>query len=167
MRSRIRVAVALLAVAVAAIALPVEAQQETASGLTLEAVQVDPAHPGPDTLCKLKVTIRNSGDKIASQLAFTVTVGGHELPVYGNQLFMVPLRPGESTDIDLYNFWSTETSRPAPAGNELDVRVELREAEWMKIEVVDEDGDEVEVWDPLGPVDGLPTSTVITLPFGS
>ena len=166
MRSRIWLAMALPAICVAATALPVFAQQETPSGLTLEAIQVDPAEPGPDTLCKLKVSIRNDGDQIASQLAFAVTVGGHELPVYGNQLFMVALRPGESTEIDLYNFWSTETSRPAPAGNELDVRVELREAEWMKIETVDEDGQEVEVWDPLGPVDGLPTSAGITLPFG-
>ena len=142
-------------------------QQGSTPPLTIEAVAVDPPAPGPDTLCKLTVTVRNNGTEIASQLAFGVTVDGNSLPVYGNQLFMVPLPPGESTEIKLYNFWSTETSRPAPSGSELPVRVELREAQWMKIQVIEEDGEEIEEWEPLGAVDGLPVSSEVVLPFGS
>ena len=142
----------------------VAAQESPA--LTIESVSVDPAAPGPDTLCKLTITVRNDGPDVASQLGFAVSVGGHALPVYGNQLFMVPLAPGESTEIKLYNFWSTETSRPAPAGNELEVRVELLEAQRMSIRTVVEDGEEIEEWEPLGAIDGLPVSASITLAFG-
>lgn len=133
------------------------------SKVQLEGLVVEPADPAPDTLCRLHVAIRNDGTQVASQLGFSVTINGTELPVYRNQLFMYPVGPGETTDIPLYNFWSTETSRPAPADGKLDIRVELTEAQWMKIEMEDD----VEVWTPQGAIDGLPVAAQRTLTMSS
>ena len=127
--------------------------------LTLEVVHVGPERPAPDTLCRLSVTLRNGGERIASQLGFTVTIDGQALPVYRNQLFMFPVAAGEAAELRLYNFWSTETSRPPPADGRLTVEVRLVEAQWMDIR--DEDG--VEVWTPLGAVTGLPVAASVTL----
>lgn len=130
--------------------------------LTLAAVEVEPAAPTADTLCRLRVKIANAGDKPASSLAFQVSVAGHTLPVYANQLFMQALPPGETTEVRLYNFWVSETGRPAPAGDKLQVEVTLTEARWLKIST-DEEG--VEVWQPLEAVPGLPVSSSVTLPL--
>jgi len=121
--------------------------------------------PGPESLVRLKVAIANRGEEIASSLVFTVTVAGHELPVYRNQVFLKAVPPGATTELQLYNFWTGETGRPAPADGKLSVEVTLREARWMS--VTDEEG--VEVWKPLGEVEGLPVSasTVVALKTGS
>lgn len=132
---------------------------QEARPLTVEALIVEPATPGPDTLCKLKVRLANAGDRTVSQLDFNVKINGQDLPVYKNQLFMFPVSPGESAEIPLYNFWSTETSRPMPANGKLVIEVTLVAAQWMEIK--DEEG--VEVWRPLGPVEGLPASETQTL----
>jgi len=124
-----------------------------ASALRVAAIEVEPESPGPDTLCRLRVRIANAGERDAASLGFTVRVDGVELPVYRNQLFVQRIPAGATETVALYNFWSTETSRPAlPADGKLRVEVELREAQWMQIG--DEDG--VEVWRPLGAVEGLP-----------
>ena len=133
----------------------VHAQEEvggTAPQVTLAAVQVEPANPGPDTLCRLKVEIRNAGDQKASRFGFTVRVNGTELGPYKNQLFMFPVDAGATEELRLFNFWSTETGRSMPADGKLTVEVSLNEAAWMRIEMEDD----VEVWDPLGDVEGLP-----------
>lgn len=135
-------------------------EEETAPQVTVEAIIVEPDKPGADTLCRLKVRLRNAGDRIASQLGFGVTINGQELPVYTNQLFYYALEPGSTTEMPLYNFWTTETSRPAPADGKLTIAVTLEEAEWMDISV-DEDG--VETWKPLGPVEGLPSDASVTI----
>ena len=133
--------------------------------LALEAVKVEGPPtgeaPGPETLVRLTVSIANRGEEIASALVFQVTVAGQELPVYRDQVFLKAIPPGETTELRLYNFWTGETGRPAPADGKLPVEVTLTEARWT--EVVDEEG--VEVWKPLGPVEGLPVSasTVVTL----
>lgn len=141
---------------------PAPAQEGAAAApITIESVQVDPATPAADTLCKLTVTLANHGEETASQLGFRVELNGQSLVVYDNQLFMYPVGPGESTEIPLYNFWTTETSRPTmPADGTYEVKVTLREAQWTDIST-DEEG--VEVWKPLGPVEGLPTSASLTL----
>lgn len=127
--------------------------------LTVESVKVEPGDPGPDTLCRLAVEVRNQGTEKASQLDFKVEINGQPLAVYRNQLFMFPVAPGETATIQLYNFWSTETSRPMPSDGKMAVEVALVEAQWMSI--ADEDG--VEVWKPLGAVEGLPSSADTTL----
>lgn len=128
-------------------------------GLTLEAVAVDPSSPGPDTLCRLSVKVRNSGEKTASALGFLVKVDGHELAVYRNELFFRPVPPGATTEIRLHNFWTNETGRPFPAGGKMTVEVTLAEARWMDVKT--ENG--AEVWTASGPVEGLPVSKSVTL----
>lgn len=139
-------------------------QEEPASAappLSIEEIIVEPANPAADTLCKLRVKLGNAGTETASQLAFKVALNGEELSVYGNQLFMFPVVPGGDNELKLYNFWTTETSRPTmPKDGKYKVEVTLTEARWMKI-ADDEEG--VEVWTPLGDVEGLPVSKSITL----
>lgn len=129
------------------------------SGLTLEAVKVDPASPGPDTLCRLTVTLKSSGTKTASALGFRVKVDGHELPVYRNELFFRPVAAGATAELKLHNFWSNETGRPFPTGGRMTVEVTLAEAQWMEMKT--ENG--AEVWTAVGPVEGLPVSKSVTL----
>ncbi len=131
-------------------------------GLALEAVKVDPASPGPDTLCRLSVTLRNTGGegpKTASALAFRVKVDGHELPVYRNELFFRPVAAGATAEVRLHNFWSNETGRPFPTNGRMTVEVTLAEAQWMDVKT--ENG--AEVWTAAGPVAGLPASKSVTL----
>ena len=127
---------------------------QEAPQITIESVVVEPSAPGPDTLCKLTVKLANGGNRTASQLDFKVQINGQDLPVYANQLFMFPVPAGESVDVPLYNFWSTETSRPLPPDGKLDIEVTLAAAQWMEVKLEEE----VEVWRPLGPVEGLPIS---------
>jgi len=141
--------------------LPGGAQEAKPStpGLLLETVKVDPASPGPDTLCKLSVTIRNAGSRTASALGFRVRVDGKELAVYVNELFFRPIAAGSTAEVKLHNFWSNETGRPFPTTGKLTVEVTLTEAKWMDVKT--ENG--VEVWTPVGPVEGLPVSKGVTL----
>jgi hypothetical protein len=127
--------------------------------LALEAVKVDPASPGPDTLCRLTVTLRNSGAKTASALAFRVKVDGRELPVYKNELFFRPVAAGATAEVRLHNVWSSETGRPFPTNGRMTVEVTLAEAQWMDVKT--ENG--AEVWTAAGPVEGLPVSKSVTL----
>src|SRR5687768_12727506 len=123
-------------------------------GLTLESVKVDPPSPGPDTLCRLSVTLRSSGAKTASALGFRVKVDGRELPVYRNELFFRPVAAGATAEVRLHNFWSNETGRPFPTNGKMTVEVTLAEARWMDVKT--ENG--AEVWTAAGPVEGLPVS---------
>jgi hypothetical protein len=96
--------------------------------LALEGLIVEPSNPGTETLCRLRVKIANHGEKIASAFAFKVEVAGHELPVYRNEVFMKPVPAGKTVELALYNFWTSETGRPAPTDGKLPVQVTLREA---------------------------------------
>ncbi len=150
---------AFLAVTLALAGVALAAQQ--GPPLLVEKIVVEPAEPAADTLCRLRVTLKNNGDRTASQLGFTVALNGAALPVYTNQLFMYPVEAGASAEIPLYNFWTTETSRPAlPADGKFTVEVTLTEAQWMDIST---DAEGVEVWKPLGAVEGLPATGSVTL----
>jgi hypothetical protein len=127
--------------------------------LSLESIQVEPAKPGPDTLCHLTVTVKNQGGRPASALDFAVKVGGAALPAYRDRLFLEAVEPGASRQVRLFNFWSTETGRPAPADGKLAVEVTLAAASWMKRET--KNG--ATVWTPDGTVAGLPSSRSVTL----
>ncbi|MGD2115779.1 MAG: hypothetical protein PVG07_12040, partial [Acidobacteriota bacterium] len=134
---------------------------ETESPLALRSVEILPEAPGPETLCRLSVEIVNRADEPVTAFGFDVTVAGHPLPVYENQLFLKVVPPGATVELALYNFWSSETGRPAPAGGEMPVQVTLREARWVKLG--EEEG--TEVWELQGEVPGLPVSarTVVEL----
>ena len=145
---------------------PMYAQEESATKaplLEIEQIVVEPSKPAADTLCRLRVKIKNAGEKIASRLGFAVSLNGQDLGVYGNQLFMFPVAPGTTQEVSLYNFWTTETSRAMPEDGKLRVEVTLQEAVWTQVSTeTDEDG-EIEVWTPIGPVENLPTAASIVL----
>jgi hypothetical protein len=151
---------ALLALAFLALA-PLAWAQGAKPALTLEAVKVDPASPGPDTLCHLSVTLRNAGSKRASALEFVVKVNGRELAAYKDRLYLEPVEPGATREIRLFNFWSTEPGRPAPvpADNKLQVEVTLARASWM--DRSEQNG--AEVWTPAGAAEGLPVTKSVTV----
>lgn len=134
------------------------------SPLKLRGVTVNPSPVGPDTLCRLSVEIENTGDLVATQFGFSVRVGGSELPVYRNQLFMVRVDPGSTVSIPLYNFWASETGRPWRGGTALPVQVLLTEARWFEI---GDDDEGVEVWNPVGPVPGLPIQAAVSVPIAA
>ena len=123
--------------------------------LEMTSVSVEPKAPTEQTLCTLSVEIENRREQIASQLEFRVEINGVGLPVYSNQVFMYPVAPEATTEVKLYNFWSTETSRPFPDSGRLEITVSLVAAQWMKIGKEED----VEVWEPLGPVEALPVSS--------
>ena len=151
-------ALALIVLALLPLALAGE-DKPAAPSLSLESIHVEPASPGPDTLCHLTVTVKNQGDRPASALEFTVKVGGAALPAYRDRLFLEAVEPGASRQVRLFNFWSTETGRPAPANGKLAVEVTLAAASWMKREM--KNG--ATVWTPAGAVEGLPSSRSIVL----
>jgi hypothetical protein len=127
--------------------------------LTLEAVKVEPASPRPDTLCHLAVTLKNAGTQRAASLEFVVKVNGQELPAYKKRLYLTPVEPGATRELRLFNFWSTETGRPAPANGKLNVEVTLARASWVQKGA----RDGAEVWTPEGEVPGLPVTRSLTL----
>jgi len=160
MRSfRQRSALALLAALALAASL---GAQEKKPALILESVRIEPASPGPDTLCHLSVTVKNSGDRPASALELAVKLNGRELPAYKNRLYLKAVEPGATREIRLFNFWSTEAGRPAAADGKLTLEVTLARAAWMQRET--KDG--AEVWTAAGPVEDLPVTRSVTLKLG-
>jgi hypothetical protein len=161
--------VALVAVGPLLDPTPAHAQEEATDDeaakpeprLALQSVEVLPETPGPETLCRLSVEIVNRAEQPATAFGFDVSVAGHPLPVYENQLFLKVVPPGETVELPLYNFWASETGRPAPADGKMPVEITLREARWVK--VGEEEG--TEVWELQGEVPGLPVSarTVVEL----
>jgi hypothetical protein len=124
------------------------------SPLTIVAVNVEPPNPGPDTLCKLQVRIRNGGKAPASDLSFRVTVNNQRLASYVNHTFRVALAPGRDTEVPLYNFWSSETGRAYPPDGRLVVEVRLIGGRWVA-----ESGSKTST----GAVEPLPAPLSVTL----
>lgn len=150
---------ALLSLAVAAFPVPAQVAKPA---LFLESIQVEPASPGAETLCRLSVRLRNAGDRQASALEFAVKVNGEEVRTYKNRLYLQPVAPGATREIRLLNFWSTEAGRPLPMDGKVQVEVALNRAAWMGKEA--KDG--AEVWTPLGAADGLPVTKSLALTLG-
>jgi hypothetical protein len=69
------------------------------------------------------------------------------------------LEPGEATELRLFNFWTSESARQAPADGRYRVEVSLDAARWYTIA---KQADE-EVWTPVGPVAGLPATASVTV----
>jgi len=136
------------------------AAAETAKpALSIESVKVEPASPRPDTLCRLTVTLKNAGEQRASALEMMVRVNGKELPAYRKRLYLTAVEPGATREVRLFNFWSTETGRPAPADGKLNIEVTLSRASWMQKTA----RDGAEVWTPKEDVPGLPIIRSVTL----
>jgi len=151
--------IAVAAVAVGGQGLAAEDEPE----VVLAGIEVDPAAPGADTLCKLTARIANNGGRAVYSFGFDVELNGKPLRVYEKQLFLQVIDEGQSEDVALYNFWTSETGRPAPADGRLEVLVRLREARWVEVSQVEEDGETIEVWTPVGDVVGLPLTASLVL----
>lgn len=134
---------------------------EEKPSISIQTLTIQPAEPTVDQLCRLTLLLENSGSEILSRLVFRVVVNGHELPTYRNQMFLTRIKPGATEPLHLYNFWTTESGRPAPTDGTLRVEVTLTEASWVKVET-SEEGD---AWHPIGPVSGLPISASATMPL--
>jgi hypothetical protein len=145
-----------------------EAPKAPPSPLTIEAVRIEPAAPAADTLCRLAVTLKNAGEKAASRLELRVKVNGAELPAYRKLVHLARVPPGGTLDLPLFNFWSTQTGRPAPADGKLTVEVSLAGAAWVQ----SESANGVETWKPAvpahapadSPADAMAKSAVAGLP---
>lgn len=137
----------------------VEVDVEVESHLALASIEMSAAETELPRLVSLSVGIANESERPITALGFEVVVEGVSLPVYDNQLFMQRLAPGETTTVDLYNFWSGETGRPNPTDGKLDVTVRLREAKWL---TVSKEGT-TDVWEVGDAVPGLPLEVQKTL----
>jgi hypothetical protein len=126
------------------------------SQLAIVGVDVQPANPGPDTLCKLHVRLRNAGRDGASDLSFQITVNGQRLAPYLNHNFRTFVAPGKETDLPLYNFWSSESGRPFPSDGRLVIDVRVIGARWVT-------AGSTNVATLAGPVDPLPAPFSVTL----
>jgi hypothetical protein len=144
----------------AALAAPAARAEPAASGLALEAIEIEPAAATPSTLCHLRVRIRNGGDRVASSFAFRVELDGRELAAYRNQVFLDPIEPGETRSLRLHSFWTGDAGSPGPEGGRIVVEVTLLDARWMKVERA---ADGASVWTETGAVEGLPLAARRTL----
>ncbi len=80
------------ALALCLLCIPLAGQEEPAAAalgkqaamprVSVEAVRLEPANPGPAALTKLFITLENHGEQTASLFAFAVEVGGESLEVY-------------------------------------------------------------------------------------
>jgi hypothetical protein len=128
--------------------------------LDLGEIGVQPPEPGPETLCELRLKIQNRGTLTASRFAFSVKINGVDLPVYKHLRYFQAMPPQATTELRLYNFWSTETSRPMPQDAKLKLEVQLIHAEWVRIE---KDGKGADVWTPMGEIKALPAARLVSL----
>jgi len=116
--------------------------------VSVDAVVVEPASPGPSTLCRLKVRLKNGGVGAISNFRFGVKIGGQDVAVYKNQSYAANIDAGKTDELALYSFYA-----PA-APNAFDVQVTLLEAEWVQVKKEAS----ATTTTPTGPVAGLPVS---------
>lgn len=136
-----------------------EVDVEVESHLVFAGLRMSAAETDLPKLVSLSVEIANESERPITALGFEVVVEGVSLPVYDNQLFMQRLAPGETSTVELYNFWSGETGRPNPEDGRLDVTIRLREARWL---TVTKEGT-TDVWEVGDAVPGLPLEAKATL----
>lgn len=145
-----RIAVPLCLVVLVATAFVVRA---AAADVGVDAIIVEPASPGPSTLCKLKVRVTNGGTQTVSYLKFNVTIDGQAVPTYLKQLYGINIAPGTAEEVGLYNFYSPSVVKP------FDVQVTLVEAQRVQVQKAGTSTTTT----PSGPVAGLPTRASLTV----
>lgn len=145
---------------VAAHAEPAREKPSTSPLLDIEAIAVTPADPTAATLCDLRVKIHNRGKQAASRFTFNVTVNDVPLEAYKNLIYFQTIPPQATAELKLYNFWATESTRPAPADGKLRVKVEIKAAQWVE---VSRDANRTEASTPRGLVEGLPVERSLSL----
>jgi hypothetical protein len=110
------------------------------------------------TLCDLKVRLHNHGSQKASSFRFGVKINGREMTVYDKMLYMEAVDPGNTGEIALSSFYSTDPGGPLPKDGKVTMEVTLKRAQW--VEIKKEGG--TQIWTPLGEVKGLPYSKTVT-----
>lgn len=91
-----------------------------------------------------------------------VRVNGRALEAYDHTIYLQTLPPHESTDLALYNFWTSETFRPEPPDRKLQIQVVLLAAEWMATGPA---SDGVPTSTPIGHVGELPSTKRVVIPL--
>jgi hypothetical protein len=124
-----------------------------AAEVSVDAIMVAPASPGPSALCKLKVRLKNGGTQTVSYFAFKVKIDGQDVPLYKMQLYVVNIDPRTAGELELYNFYSPSVPKS------FDVQVTLAEAQWVQVK---KEGTAITTT-PSGPVAGLPTSDTLSV----
>lgn len=155
------VAALMSAPAVAVPETPPQAVDTETPAVVITGLRLDPASPGPNTLCRLWVTLRNDGPHTVSWLHFRLRLNGQPIATYEGDVFMEPVSAGQEREIRLFNLWSSETGRPPGPEGRLEVELTLEAATWVDITTPDvgaEGPGGEEVWTPLGVVPGLPSS---------
>ncbi len=149
--------------------LPAQGIEKTEPQVTVEevAITVSPGKPvgpeglSPGTLCNLKVKLRNRGAQKAYSFRFGVKINGREMTAIDKMLYMQAVDPGNTEEIALSNFYSTEPGGTLPKDGKVTVEVTLKQAQWVEIK---KEGN-TQVWTPLGEVKGLPFSKSVSKPL--
>lgn len=124
-----------------------------AAEVAVDKIIVEPANPSVSTLCKLKVTLKNSGTQAVSYLKFNIKIAGMDVPLYKSHTYLIPVEPGTSGEVALFNFYSPSEAKP------FDIQASLVEAQWVQVK---KEGTSTTTT-PSGPVAGLPTSTSLSV----
>ena len=119
----------------------------------MDAILVVPAHPGPSTLCTLKVRLKNGGTRTVSYFNFNIKIDGQDVTVYKSHACMVNIDPGTAGELELHNFYSPSVPKP------FTVQVTLVEAQWVQVK---KEGTSTTTT-PSGPVAGLPASASLSV----
>ncbi len=124
------------------------------SPLSIEAVSVSPASPGPSVLCGLSVRLKNAGVKTATDFRFRVRIEGQDVTSYNLEIWAVNVAAGTSATILLHNFYAASTAKAS-----FPIEVTVLEGSWAEVK---HEGS-TSTTTPLGPIEGLPVSITQTM----
>ena len=124
-----------------------------AADVHVDAIVIQPASPGPATLCELKVRLKNAGNRTVSYFRFNVKIDGQEAPPYKLYTHVVNIEPGATGVLALSNFYSP------PEARAFEIQVILVEAQWVEVK---KEGSS-STTTPSGPVAGLPTGASLSV----
>jgi hypothetical protein len=124
-----------------------------AADVAVDGIVVEPASPGPSTICQLKVRLKNGGSQAVSLLKFGVKIDGQEVAQYKVSSYAIGIAPGTVGEVALYSFYSPAVPKT------FEVQVALVEAQWVQVR---QEG-VTTTTTPAGPVPGLPTSASLSV----
>ena len=128
-----------------------------AADVHVEAIMVQPASPGPSTLCEFKVRLKNAGSRPVSYFRFNVKIDGQDVPAYKLYTHVFNIEPGKTGKLALNNFYSP------PEARAFEVQVTLVEAQWVEVK---KEGTS-STTTPSGPMAGLPTGASLSVKMSS
>jgi hypothetical protein len=129
------------------------ASRSEAADVAVDAILVEPASPAPDTLCGLKVRLKNGGTRPVSYFRFKIQVDGKDVPQYDIQSYAIDIDAGATREVLLNNFWTSSVAKP------FDMKVELLEAQWVQVK---REATSTTIT-PVEPVAGLPVGASLSV----